>query len=181
MYSDKFLRCIGFVIHEEGGFVNDPHDPGGATKYGISMRSHRQDISDLDHDGDIDADDVRLLTVDQATKIYYDEYWFEIRGDVLPTGLALAMLDTAVNCGYTRATKLLQESCAAPVDGVFGPGTLSRVLKTPRACDLLIINRQRFYRGLSSYARYGNGWMARVDRLTITVQQIAREELRRAA
>lgn len=181
MYSDKFQRCIGFVIHEEGGFVNDRNDPGGATKYGISLRAHRTDIGDLDHDGDIDADDVKLLTVDQAIQIYNDEYWFEIRGEALPTALALAMLDTAVNCGYTRATKLLQASCAAPVDGIFGPDTLRRALKLPGTGDLLLANRRRFYRSLSSFPRYGNGWLARVGRLAITMDEIRHEELRRAA
>ena len=181
MYSDKFRRCIGFVLHEEGGFVDDPKDPGGSTKYGISMRSHRTDIGDLDHDGDIDADDVQMLTVDQAIQIYHDEYWLAVHGEELPTALALAMLDTAVNCGITRAIKLLQASCAAPVDGVFGPDTLRRATKAPMTCEILVSRREKFYRGLPTFARFGNGWAARLSRLAITVEQIRRDELRRAA
>ena len=88
---------------------------------------------------------------------------------------------SAVNCGITRATKLLQASCAAPVDGVLGPDTLRRAIKLPYTCDLLYANRRQFYRGLSSFARFGNGWMARLNRLTTTAEQIRRDELRRAA
>lgn len=175
-YSPKFQRCIQFVVREEGGFVNDPKDPGGATKYGISMRSHRTDIGDLDRDGDIDADDVKLLTVDQAIDIYADEYWSGIRGEELPEPMALALLDTAVNCGIGRAIRLLQRAVGLKEDGIFGPATLSQA-KTFGSATKLLQERRRFYRSLPGFARYGNGWTARVSRLAFAMDAAMRREV----
>lgn len=177
-YSPQFERAIAFVINEEGGYVNDPKDPGGATRWGVSIRAHKEDIGDLDHDGDIDAEDVRILPLDQAKAIYHEQYWTAIRGDELPGSLALAMLDTAVNCGTRRAIILLQRSVAAVVDGEFGPDTLRRVLKhSDLAATNLLANRLAYYKTLSSYGRYGKGWRARVARLGDLVKQLHREEV----
>ncbi len=171
-YSPKFLTCVRFVIHEEGGFVNDPTDPGGATKYGISMRSHCSDIGDIDGDGDIDAEDVRLITVEQAMAIYFDEYWGEIRGEELPTPMALVMLDTAVNCGEVRAIKLLQRAGGLVEDGRFGRATMSWAL-APTALHKMLTKRKAFYAGLRTFKKYGKGWLARVSRLEITAAELA--------
>lgn len=81
-----FARCIEFVLAEEGGTVNDPHDPGGLTKYGISQRSY-PDV------------DILRLTLDDATAIYRRDYWDKIRGDELPAGIDLLVFDSAVNQG----------------------------------------------------------------------------------
>lgn len=171
-YSHNFLACVRFVIHEEGGFVDDPDDPGGATKFGISMRSHCSDIGDLDGDGDIDADDVRLLTIEKAMAIYFKEYWGEIRGEELPTPMALAMLDTAVNCGEVRAIKLLQRAGGLVEDGRFGRATMSWAL-APTAMHKMLTKRKAFYAGLRRFKKYGRGWLARVARLEITAAELA--------
>lgn len=177
-FSTSFERAVTFVIAEEGGYVNDPKDPGGATRWGVSIRSHRDDIGDLDHDGDIDAEDVRILPLDQAKAIYHEQYWTVIRGDELPGSLALALLDTAVNCGTRRAIILLQRSVAAVVDGEFGPDTLRRALRhRDIAATNLLTNRLAYYQTLSSYARYGKGWRNRVARLAEQVKLYQRREL----
>lgn len=179
-FTPKFLACVRFVLHEEGGFVCDPDDPGGATKFGISIRAHRADIGDLDHDGDIDADDVRLLTVEQAMAIYFDEYWGEIRGEELPTPMALIMLDTAVNCGESRAIKLLQRAGGLVEDGVFGRGTMSWALANT-AGRRMLTKRKAFYASLAKFPKYGKGWFARVDRLLITAEELGDTGWRAAA
>ena len=176
-YSAKFLRCVAFVINEEGGFVNDPADPGGATKFGVSIRSHARDIGDLDHDGDIDADDVRILTVDQAVEIYHEHYWAAVRGEELDPQLAVVLLDTGVNCGIDRAIRMLQEVIGAVVDGQFGPATMRRVQETNGIDRAFIEARKAYYRTLKKFPRYGRGWLARVDRLSVTARQLQGEAL----
>lgn len=163
VYSQKFRRCVEFVIKEEGGFVNDPNDPGGATKFGVSIRAHRDDIGDLDGDGDIDAADVQLVSIEQAIEIYHDEYWQAIRGDDLPAHLAVVLLDTAVNCGKVTAIKMLQRVVGVEDDGVFGPVTMSKAL-LPEAVSRLIVERELYYRGLKKFPLYGKGWLARLYR-----------------
>lgn len=175
-YSPKFQRCVQFVVREEGGFVNDPKDPGGATKYGISIRSHRADIGDLDQDGDVDADDVKILTIGQAIDIYAEEYWAAIRGEELPEPMALALLDTAVNCGVSRAVRLLQRATGLEQDGILGPATLAQA-KAFGTANKLLQERKRFYRSLPGFARFGNGWTARVSRLAFAMDAAMRREV----
>ncbi len=86
-----------FVLAHEGGYVNDLDDPGGETKYGISKRAH----PDLD---------IKNLTVERAKEIFYNEYWIPSGGDMLPSPLDIVVMDTAVNCGVSRAVEWLKTS-----------------------------------------------------------------------
>ncbi|MCG6552497.1 MAG: hypothetical protein L7F77_09230 [Candidatus Magnetominusculus sp. LBB02] len=97
MYSDKFERSIKFVLQAEGGYVNDPHDPGGETKYGISKRMHK-DV------------DIKNLTVEEAKAIYYKDYWTYMKCEDIEWPICLAHFDAAVNCGFGGARKWLAES-----------------------------------------------------------------------
>ncbi len=90
-----FPDCIAHVLAAEGGLVNDPKDPGGVTKFGISQRSYP-------------ALDIRALSLDDAKAIYQRDYWDKIQGEALPAGLDLLLLDHAVNAGPARANTLLQ-------------------------------------------------------------------------
>lgn len=85
-----FGSAVSFVLAQEGGYVNDPADPGGETKYGISKRSYPYL-------------DIASLTVDQAKAIYYTDYWEASGADRLPMPLALVVFDTAVNTGVGHA------------------------------------------------------------------------------
>lgn len=90
-----FHRMIGFVIKWEGGYVNDPKDPGGETKYGISKKA----FPNLD---------IKELTLQDAVRIYYDKYWKD-EWNNLGFALAACMLDTAVNMGMGRANEFLKK------------------------------------------------------------------------
>lgn len=177
VYSQKFRECVAFVLKEEAGFVNDPHDPGGATKFGISIRSCKREIGDLDGDGDIDADDVKILPVERAIEIYHDREWQEIRGEELDPPLALIMLDTAVNCGPDRAIKLLQHAGGLAEDGQFGPKTIEFAQRDPLAPSSVLVARRSFYRGLKNFDRYGKGWIARVIRLDARAGALVRAQI----
>ncbi len=109
---EKFVKEI--LIHE-GGYVNDPTDRGGETKYGIAKRSYPKL-------------DIKNLTLSQASEIYYRDYWVKASCNHLPDHLQLIHFDSAVNHGVSRANKLLQKAIGdITVDGVIGRQTLSKV------------------------------------------------------
>ena len=85
-----FNRCIDLVLAEEGSYINHPDDPGGETKFGISKRAYPQL-------------DTPALTLARAVDLYPTDYWQPINGDPFPDGLALLLLDTAVNIGPNPA------------------------------------------------------------------------------
>lgn len=85
-----FEECVNHVLRWEGGYSNDPNDPGGETNFGISKRSYPKL-------------DIKHLTRDQAKQIYFVDYWQAVGADKMPDGLNLLTFDTAVNCGVKRA------------------------------------------------------------------------------
>lgn len=130
----SFEQAYAFVRHWEGGFVNDPKDPGGATKYGISFRFLKQykKMGDIDGDGDVDADDILALTPEKAMEIYREAFWRKQCLHELPPFEAAFMFDTGINMGPLRAGQILQRvlnrhGAGLLVDGDVGP-------KTRRAC-----------------------------------------------
>lgn len=97
MEKNDFNEALKFVLKWEGGYSNDPNDPGGETKYGICKRSYpKLDIS--------------KLTLEQAKKIYYENYWLKSGCDKLAEPLNIVVFDTAVNMGRSRAKKFLVAS-----------------------------------------------------------------------
>lgn len=115
--------AIALMLRLEGGYVNNPKDPGGATKYGITQRtlnSLREDIAGL-------PEQVNDLTVPQASAIYQLVQWEQIKGDQIPGPLAVLMLNAAINMGAPTAAGLLQQVVGVTVDRNLGPGTLAAV------------------------------------------------------
>lgn len=190
MYShERFMRLIGNVLLHEGGFVNDPDDPGGATNHGISLRFLKStgdlDIGDLDEDGDIDADDIRIMSPKQAINIYYERFWrqkyySDMRIDERVAG---KLLDLTVNMGVKQVIKLLQRSmrCVDEMycydlqdDGVMGPITREKLQRaqetwTPETWTNLFYSLRSeaacFYRSLVAQrpemGKYLKGWLRR--------------------
>ena len=151
---DNYLNCIEFVLKSEGGYVNDPHDPGGETNYGISKRAY----PNLD---------IRNLTKAQAILIYRRDYWDKVQGDYLPCGLDLVALDAAVNSGVGQSTKWLQRAVKVKDDGVLGPKTLKALREDPVATTIesALHERLTFMQGLRNWPRYGKGWLNRLQNL----------------
>jgi lysozyme family protein len=115
------------IISREGGFVNDPDDPGGATKFGVTIHTMRRLGLDLDRDGDVDVRDVTLLTRTQAETIFVQHYFNRPRIDRLPDQLQPSVFDMYVNAG-SNAVKILQRLLRqmgqnVAVDGAIGPQT----------------------------------------------------------
>lgn len=165
----KLESCFAFTVMRpdtEGGarFSNDPRDPGGATKYGVSLKHCRDQIGDLDHDGDIDADDVLMLTEADALRIFGKGYFTPMHGDELPAPIALMAVDFAYNSGKHQATKSLQHVLGCTADGVLGPKTLTAARTTPLDSFISAYGAARltFLRSLPGWATFGNGWNTRV-------------------
>ncbi|MCV6583981.1 MAG: holin-associated N-acetylmuramidase [Marinibacterium sp.] len=119
------------IVHREGGFVNDPDDPGGATKYGVTIHTMRRLGIDLDRDGDVDTADVRQLTRAQAVDIFIEHYFARPGIEKLPQALQASVFDMHVNAG-ANAVKILQRlmrdmGYKIAADGVIGPQTLAAV------------------------------------------------------
>jgi lysozyme family protein len=128
-----FQRALPFVLTHEGGWVNDPADPGGATNLGITLNvflgyGRDADVDpasklemDLDHDGDVDVDDLKRLTPEMAGVIYRKNYW---RFDgVKDQACATKIFDLCVNMGVKAGIKLAQLAAGVANDGQFGPET----------------------------------------------------------
>lgn len=155
----NFGRALSCVLEDEGGFVNDPHDPGGATNKGITLATFRRYVA-----RSATVDDLKHLTVAQAAKVYRKQYWDAIKGDDLPDGVDYAVFDFAVNSGQSRAAKYLQTIVGVPADGKIGPQTLAAVKATDSTAiiNMLCDRRLDFLQGLKTWPRYKNGWTDRV-------------------
>lgn len=171
------------IVAREGGFVNDPDDPGGATKYGVTIHTMRRLGLDLDRDGKITPDDVKRLTRDQARDIFLTHYFQKPRLSELPQPLQASVFDMYVNAG-SNAVRILQElfhkmGYDLAVDGVLGPETLGIARDAiQRAPDHLVdaygIERRNYYYRLADrrpssrkYARRRDGgkggWITRAE------------------
>lgn len=124
----KNVRDLAYeIVGREGGYVNDPDDPGGATKYGVTIHTMRRLKVDMDGDGDVDTQDVKLLTVDKAVSIFLKHYYEKPRIHLLPKPVQASVFDMYVNAGG-NAAKILQRMLRqmgenVSVDGAIGPQT----------------------------------------------------------
>lgn len=108
----KFELAIPLTLEFEGGYTNDPADPGGATNFGITQ-------------ADMPGVDMRTITVQQATAYYQEHYWKPLYNEIDSQAVANKLFDMGVNMGVGTAVRLLQTALAVAIDGVFGPGTLA--------------------------------------------------------
>lgn len=148
---DLFKQHIEVVLRHEGGYVNDPVDPGGETNYGISKRAFPKE-------------DIKRLTKARATELYERHYWIPSKAQELPPRLQLIHLDTAVNCGVVMAIRILQLAAGVPDDGVFGPRTAAAAANvTVNAyADQRLAYYERIIKRKPALAKYRKGWTRRV-------------------
>ena len=149
--SVKFLRAINRVLGHEGGYVNDPKDPGGETNWGISKRSYPKV-------------DIRNLTRNQAITIYYKDFWLPVHAEELSDGAGYQLLDSAVNSGISQSLRFAQRALGVADDGYYGPHTLEAFRKTSETDFIMLFNAERldFMRKLKRWSRFGSGWAGRI-------------------
>lgn len=154
MTETVFNNAFNLILINEGGYVNDPHDKGGETKYGISKTAYPNI-------------DIKNLTLEQARAIYHRDYWLRCKCEFLPDALSVAVFDYAVNSGCRRAIKDLQAVLGVAVDGIIGNQTIGAANRIPQRKVLseYLDKRLNYLMSLKSWARYGNGWGNRIKRV----------------
>jgi lysozyme family protein len=142
-----FDRVIGI----ESGYSNNPNDPGGETKYGISKRSY----PDLD---------IKNLTREQAKEIYLRDFWNRLEMDSLPESIVYQLFDFAINSGVSTSIRYFQRALGVADDGYFGPISRLAAHKTSECNMILNLNAERldFMTRLSNWPNAGKGWARRI-------------------
>lgn len=162
--ASTFEQAFAILIGNEGGYANNPNDPGGETKFGLSKRSYPQL-------------DIAKVTLDDARAIYRRDFWNPVRGDELPAPLALLVFDAAVNSGPAQSVRWLQTTLGAKPDGILGPVTLGLVARRQgQGADLLVellVRRTLFMIGLRTWRVFGTGWLRRLFRLSLQATRMS--------
>lgn len=150
---DKAIQFV-LTIEKSDTVENDPNDPGGTTKYGISQRSYPHI-------------DIPTLTIDQAKMLYRRDFWEPCGCDELPSAFAIATFDCAVNQGMGPAKRLLQIALDIEVDGVIGPKTIAAAFKAEPwiVKKLLALRLSEYFKLMTAkpnLQRYATNWCYRV-------------------
>ena len=147
-----FDQAFDKLINHEGGYIFNPHDPGGETKFGISKRSYPHL-------------DIHSLTLADAKTIYRRDFWDRAQCDKLAPDLAFDLFDGAVNSGIGQSIRWLQRAVGVADDGVVGPLTLAAILREDDSSAIRArYNGQRleFMTRLSTWDVFGKGWARRI-------------------
>lgn len=159
MTTANFPACLAFTLTQEGGFTDNPHDPGGATNKGITLTTFRGYLAGAT------VTDLKSISDHAVETIYRQEYWTRMSCDALPTGIDLMTFDFGVNAGPATSIKILQHALDENPDGVIGPVTLAE-LKGRSVVDLIIsmtAAQRAHYRSLDDFSTFGRGWMDRTS------------------
>lgn len=178
----NFDRAIGPTLKHEGGYVNDPDDPGGATNYGISLRflKETEDLNgdgeldgDINNDGQININDIKQMTIDEARNLYKMYFWDRHEYDKIPNqDLAEQVFDMTVNAGARTAQRLLQRALHAcgkhvAIDGYAGPETYGAAQDIDQSMLIAAYKSERagYYRYIaaknSDLEKFIKGWLRR--------------------
>ena len=150
----NFTDCIGLLIKDEGGYVNDPSDSGGETKYGISKRAYPNE-------------NISALTYVRAMVLYKKDYWDAGKCELLPESIRYIYFDTCVNMGIATAIKILQRTAEIKDDGIFGKQTIAAA-QTIKLKDFAIERIKKYdaiIEANQKNLKFRKGWLARVERI----------------
>lgn len=146
-FDQAFERLIG----HEGGYVNNPADPGGETKFGISRRAFPRE-------------NIKAMTLERAKVLYLHDYWGPAGCDAVPDAIKFDLFDMAVNSGPVAAIKNLQRAVGVTVDGMLGPLTLQAIngMPAPRVLARFNGHRLDLMADLKGWPAFGRGWAKRI-------------------
>ncbi|MDE2419521.1 MAG: glycoside hydrolase family 108 protein [Burkholderiales bacterium] len=147
----NFDQAFEKLIGHEGGYVCNPADPGGETKFGISHRVYP-------------LEDIKAMTLDRAKFLYQRDYWGPAGCDAVPDAIKFDLFDTAVNSGVVAAIRMLQTSVGTNTDGIIGPLTLQAAnsMPGPRLVARFNAARLAFMSNLPTWPAFGRGWARRI-------------------
>jgi len=149
-----FEDAIDTILEHEGGYVNNPSDPGGETKYGICKRVYP-------------SLDIKNLTKEKAIAIYRRDYWRPYYSLINHQDTATKIFDMAVNMGHSQANKIVQRAVNVTADGIIGKQTIAAINKDNQAINKICAEQAKFYRQLSidkpKLAVFLNGWLKRAN------------------
>jgi len=155
----NFKECLDLVLKSEGGWVNNPNDPGGETNLGVTKRVWEEYVGHP-------VTTMKNLTPADVAPMYEQKYWRPCYGEVLPRGLDFLCFSFGVNAGCGRSVKLLQQSLGVVSDGVIGPRVMQR-LRESNIADVIkgfSESRREYYKSLKTFPIFGKGWISRTDK-----------------
>jgi lysozyme family protein len=172
MTASSYGAALAHVLAHEGSYSNHPDDPGGPTKYGITLADYRRYVK-----ADANAADIRAMPLADARAIYRARYWAVLRCDDLPAGLDYAVFDYGVNSGVSRAARVLQRIVGVDDDAAIGPVTLAAVARrdAPPLIAALCDERLTFLKSLKTWRVFGRGWGRRVAEVRAAALTMARK------
>ncbi|MFV1530625.1 glycoside hydrolase family 108 protein [Phaeobacter sp. JH209A] len=164
----NFDRSLDWVLAHEGGYVNHPKDPGGATNMGVTQRTYDADLRRRQ----LPSRSVQLISMEEVKAIYRSQYWDKVGGDELPGGLDYCLFDFAVNSGVSRAVKFMQRQLGVKTDGIVGVNTMEAVDRADVEGLIQSICQARFswLKTLRHWGTFGRGWTRRVMGESLGVQ-----------
>ncbi|WP_118808174.1 glycoside hydrolase family 108 protein [Haemophilus haemolyticus] len=153
--SLTFQQIFDRLIGHEGGYVNDPRDPGSETNWGVTKRTAQANGY---------TGNMKTMTRQQAYEIYYRAFWLRYNCEQMPDAVAYQFFDAAVNHGFGNASRMLQRAVGVLDDGIIGKYSLEAINRNPISDTLMVLNGERlnFYIRLKNFDRYGKGWVNRV-------------------
>lgn len=162
--TPNFERIFNRILEDEGGYVNNPHDNGGATNLGVTQKVFNDYLAASGQK----PYSVKMITRQQARAIFNVKYWMASKGDKLQHGWDYAIVDMAYNSGPGRAARLAQTVLGLEPDGVLGPISIAAIHHAPlEKLNEFNDKRLAFLKTLDDWPHFGKGWSARVAKVKI--------------
>jgi lysozyme family protein len=158
--ATNFTDCLDVVFREEGGYTNDPNDPGGPTNFGITI----EDLKEW-RGHDVTAEDVKTMIKTEAQEIYRSKYWNPMQCGEMPNGIDLEVFDFGVNAGIRTSIRTVQEVVGVTADGSVGPITLGAIKAANPRTVIQTFSQRRldYYRSCAEWSHFGAGWTNRTN------------------
>lgn len=165
--EQNYDTCFALEMKNEGGYVNDPRDPGGATNFGVTIGTLRALNIDVDRDGDVDVDDVKKLTLPMVSNIMRTKYWNAVKAGQVQVGIDYLLFDAAIQHGPLSSVKFLQRALNVADDGHIGPVTLDAANRADPESLIgrMIIERRKHMQSKPTWATYKKGFENRLIRI----------------
>lgn len=158
--TPNFGKIFDRILSHEGGFVDHPHDNGGATNMGVTQRVFNEFLAASGQK----PYSVKHIRREQVRAIFNVKFWIAVKGDRLQHGWDYAIVDMAYNSGPGRAVRLAQTVLGLEPDGIVGPLTIAAIHHAPKEkLNEYMDKRLAYLKTLPDWPHFGKGWTARVE------------------